>query len=311
MGKPTLPEWYSAGGHIAYAIKPKRNRAAGAVRRALGGFGEAIASQLTGSHACDSWVSKINPSAKVAGIIILIVAITALHTAASLAIAFTASVVMAITARIDRGRIARIWLGVPMFSLAVIIPSMFNIITPGDILLPICRVGDNVSILGWNLPPQIGITMPGVTLAMRFLLRVAACITFALLLTATTNPTELVNGLRRLGLPKVFGMVFTMMQRYLTVMLRAAEEVHLAKLSRTIDSKSVLHEQKWAAAGIGSLLRKTYQLTEEIHNAMISRGYSGNYREKDGRSMQMTDWIWMCGCLIASVSIVVLDRAVI
>ena len=118
-------------------------------------------------------------------------------------------------------------------------------------------------------------TGSGLIVAGRFLLRSLDCVTLAYLLVATTDPAALLGGLRRLGMPRVFGMVLTMAQRYVAVLLRAAEEIHLAKLSRTIAPARLRGEQRWVAAGIGILFRRTHKLAQEVHLAMISRGYDG------------------------------------
>jgi energy-coupling factor transporter transmembrane protein EcfT len=69
--------------------------------------------------------------------------------------------------------------------------------------------------------------------------------------------------------------LLSMMERYLWVLARAAEEIHLAKASRSIARGSLRDEQAWVAAGIGSLFRRTRALGHEVYLAMISRGYTG------------------------------------
>jgi cobalt/nickel transport system permease protein len=96
------------------------------------------------------------------------------------------------------------------------------------------------------------------------------------ILVATTEPGTLIASLRRLGMPRAFGMVLAMAQRYLVVILRAAEEIHLAKVSRTIQTASLSSEQHWVAAGAGILFRKTYRMAQDVYAAMISRGYDGD-----------------------------------
>ena len=86
----------------------------------------------------------------------------------------------------------------------------------------------------------------------------------------------LIVGLRRLGLPRVFGTVLTMTQRYLVLVLRQAEELHLARLSRGYGGETVRQGQHWAAAGMGLTLLSSLRLAEAVHGAMTARGYDGD-----------------------------------
>ena len=105
-------------------------------------------------------------------------------------------------------------------------------------------------------------------------------------------------------MPRVFGMVLTMAHRYLAVLLRAAEEIHLAKISRTISAGSMRNEQRWAAAGIGILFRRSHKLACEVHNAMASRGYDGDPQVRFRPAISARDMTCLAGAIVlAGVSI--------
>ena len=107
----------------------------------------------------------------------------------------------------------------------------------------------------------------------------------------------LLNALRRLGMPRAFGMVLTMAHRYVALILRLAEEIHLAKISRTMCAGSVRSEQRWAAAGIGILFRRTHKLAGEVQNAMISRGYDGDLQVRFRPAISTRDMACLGGPL--------------
>jgi len=106
-------------------------------------------------------------------------------------------------------------------------------------------------------------------------LRTAVCVSLMLLLTTTTSRPRLFRGLRVLGAPIIFVTLLNMMDRYLGLIVRATEEIHLARISRSIVSSGTREERAWAAAGIGSILRRSNELSNSVHLAMISRGYKG------------------------------------
>lgn len=280
----------------------KRNR----VRRALASLGEALAREMASECATESRLSRIEPRAKIAGVVALIVGATLLHGLVPLAILLACTISAVLINGISVRRLGRMWLGVPLFSLAIALPSVLNVITPGT---PAVALFDRIG--PWTLPDTLSITWDGLIVAGRFLLRSTTCITLAFLLVATTDRAALLNGLRRLGMPRAFGMVLAMMQRYLSVLLRSAEEIHLAKLSRTIGERSVRHEQRWVAAGIGSLFRRTHRLAQETHNAMVARGYDGEARLGRATGLRPADLIWLAVAVLVTVALILADGALL
>lgn len=278
-----------------------RHRKRNTVRRALASLGEALAREMAGECATESRLSRIEPRAKIAGFVILIVAATLLHRLIPLAALFVVATSAVLISGITLRRLTRMWLGVPLFSLAIALPAALNVVTPGA---PAVSLFDRIG--PWTLP--VSITWNGLIVAARLLLRSTTCITLAFLLVATTDRAALLNGLRRLGMPRAFGMVLSMMQRYLSVLLRAAEEIHLAKLSRTIAERSLRQEQRWVAAGIGSLFRRTYRLAQETHSAMVARGFDGETRIAPGPGLRPADAIWVTGIVLTVGAFLILDR---
>lgn len=206
----------------------------------------------------------INVRAKVAGVLAVIVAATLLHSIALLGALYMLCIALALLSRVPMRRLARVWLVVPLFSAAIMLPATLSLVTPGSALIMLHRTN-----------PELVVTDAGLVVAARFILRAAVCVSLVLLLTATTRPDRLFSGLRSLGVPRVFVMLLTMMERYLWVLVRIAEEIHLAKISRSITGGTVRDEQAWVAAGMGSLFRRTRSLGHEVYLAMVSRGYTG------------------------------------
>lgn len=235
-------------------------------RKAAGSFAGLLADMLSNEEtaARPGLLQSIDARAKVLCILALIVTATLLHGIPALAALYTVCLALALLSRIPVRRLARVWFVVPLFSLAIMLPATLNLVTPGSSVLTL-----------HNVNPFLAVTDAGLIVAGRFVLRTAVCVSLVLLLTATTRPDRLFRGLRALGVPKVFVMLLTMMERYLWVLARSAEEIHLAKMSRSITQGSLREEQAWVAAGMGSLFRRTRALGHEVHLAMISRGYTG------------------------------------
>lgn len=303
MTTPTLPDWYNDSRISAFECRSSR-RSRGYLRRSLAGFGEALAREFASASNARGVLSRLDPRAKIVGVLLLIVTATLIQKLIPLAMLLVVAMMLSAVGGVGARRIARVWLGVPLFSLAIILPAVTNLVTPGRSIVTICRFGAGATLGAWHLPEMLTITLPGILVAARFLLRSTDCVMLAFLLAATTDHAALVNGLRRLGMPKAMGMVLSMAQRYLVILVRAAEEIHLAKLSRTISTGPTRREQHWVASGMGSLFRRTHRLAREIHDAMISRGYDGDLKVGEMRGLHPRDIVWLVACAIIVVSLV-------
>ena len=278
------------------------------LRRTLARIGEILAKELTSSVKIDSWLFRMEPRAKIICIFLLLVCGSILQNLETLFALLFLAFFVGLSARISVQRLARVWLGVPLFSLAIILPASLNLITPGETAFILWRIGPEHNFFGYIFPPAITITWNGLMVAGRFLLRSICCVSLVWLLIASTDSAVLLNAFRRLGLPKVFGMILMMCQRYLVTLLHSAEEIHLAKLSRSISVSSLRKEQHWVAAGTGILFRKTYFLAQEVYNAMIARGYDGDLQVSRTGALQRADFIWMTGAFVFVVFLYLTDR---
>ena len=285
----------------------RRGELGRSLRRGLAALGLALASQLAPTRATGR-LARTDARAKVVAAALLIIGVTLLHTLAAVAVAAVLAILIALAAGLRGRRLAPLWLGVPLFTLALALPATLNLVTPGQ---PLCVLLTPASRhLGpWLLPAQITLTGPGLIVASRFVLRTVACVALALTLTATTEPAALIIALRRLGLPKVFGMVLTMMQRYLVVILRSAQDLHRARLSRALGPQTARQGQRWAAAGIGLLLLSSLRLAEGVHQAMLARGYDGDIQALAAPRLARREALLVVTSALFAVALVALDRA--
>lgn len=274
----TLPEWMrpASAPDISFPCEQgKRKRKMNPVRRGLAGFAGLIAEFLADDTVASSGLMQgLDARAKVIGIIGLIVVATFLHTFPALIICLGLCAVLAFASKVPVRRFMGVWLAAPILTSAIMLPAMLNIVSPGKSLFTIWHLSNNH--FGFlTLPKILSVTDAGFLAAGRMILRTLACVSFAALLAATTRRIQLFRALRMLGVPPIFIMLLTMMERYLVVLIRAAEEIHLARLSRSVGTGRLGQEHKWVAAGIGSLFRRTNTLGHAVYRAMISRGYTG------------------------------------
>jgi energy-coupling factor transporter transmembrane protein EcfT len=286
MGR--LPDWLAGGSAPPPSAAARRRGRARFARRGLSAVFSAATALLDPREMAlrPGWLSQIDARAKIVGLLgLLLCAALSSTLAALLACVFWVLLVWALGG-LGWRRLGGALLGLPLFALGLCAPAALNIVTPGRDVLVLCHLGAG-SWGPWQWPEALSLSDRGIFVAGRLVLRITACVSIGALLMASTRPRDLSRGLRGLGVPSGFVLVFDMSVRYLAVLLRSAEEIHLAKLSRSIAHVPARRDQAWAAAGIGELYRKSRSLAGEVGDAMVSRGFSGEVR-----SLTMGCWGW-------------------
>ena len=193
--------------------------------------------------------------------------------------------------------IKRVWLFIPIFSGIVVFPSMFNIATPGEPLVTFVHFDKIIHFWVFQFT-EISITKEGAFGALLFISRVATSVSLIVLLTLTTRWAEVMKSLRTLGVPQIFVLVLSMTYQYIFLLVRIVQEMHLAKKSRTIKTnrtrEGIKKEQNWVASRIGTVLMKSYKMSEEINSAMISRGFHEEVKSHETFKIRNIDRVWTC-----------------
>jgi len=295
----TLPEWMHPRAELenadytmlqgARTPRLRHGFARGSLKILARFFSEMLDNEAIASR--DGLLQSIDSRIKVLTIIGLILAATIVQNITTLFACYIVCIALAALSHIPVNRIAKVWLLIPLFAAVIIFPATLNIVTDGYPVLVLRHLGSD-HLGPWHLPGVLTITDNGLYVAGRFILRTAVCVTLALLLAATTQPCKLFKGLRMLGVPKVFVMTLAMMERYIGLLVRVAEEIHLAKLSRTITALGLTRENKSLAAGMGSLFRRTQVLGNSIYLAMLSRGYTGEVHILRVSRPRLRDWLY-------------------
>ncbi len=278
-----LPEWLiedmESAGHRDWAhfSNSVRHGPGKGVRKSIVGFGRTLGWSLSDRSIAEKggFLQAFDPRAKVIGIVALIVSVSVQQSVAVLSLVCVGCLALGVASRVPRGRFAGVLLAAPLFSLLIIAPATLNVISGGRPLFEIWPPPLDALPAWMSAGPHIAVTDVGLLIASRFILRTSACVTLAVLLTATTGAPKLFRGLRAVGVPRVFVMILTMMERYLEVLMRVAREIHMAKISRSVSTEALGRERAWVAAGIGALYRRARSLGETVYDAMISRGYTG------------------------------------
>jgi cobalt/nickel transport system permease protein len=106
----------------------------------------------------------------------------------------------------------------------------------------------------------------------------------ALLLTATTHFTDILHALRALRLPGVLVAILSFAYRYLFVMVDEAQRMLRARDCRSAElpgspgGRGVVWRASVVGQMVGTLFLRSYERSERIYVAMLSRGFTGELR---------------------------------
>ena len=246
-------------------------------------------------------LQRLDARAKLLGVLALLIAAGLIRHIFVLAGLYALTLVLAAASRIGlRWFVKRVWLFIPLFTGVIVAPAMFSFVTPGEVVLPLGR---------W-FGHEVGLTRQGLTSAGLIVSRVATSISLVVLLTLTTSWPRLLSALRALLVPRLLVLVLGMAYRYLFVLLDVVSEMITARTARTVAGRKGGRGAR-VVAGFsgGALFGKAHALSEEIHQAMLARGYRGETRSLERASLRIADGVWLAACLSLALLTIGGDRA--
>ena len=248
--------------------------------------------------AVDSPVHRLDPRTKLLAAIALMVTVVRCDELPALTL-FTVFVVLSARfARLPLGLLARnlrpfLWL----FAFTLI---MHGLMTPGAVV--------------WRLPlTDLDVTGEGLRFGGFFSLRLAVVISLAALLTLTTAPLELTDGLERLLNPlRRFGfpahelaMMVTIALRFIPVLIEEAERLYRAQLARGADfSGGPIRRTRQLIPLLIPLFLAAFARADRLGVAMESRCYRGGEGRTSYRVLRLGR-----GDLIAALAVTAVAAA--
>jgi cobalt/nickel transport system permease protein len=153
------------------------------------------------------------------------------------------------------------------------------------------------------MPMGIEITREGILYGAILFAKFIVCISSLILLSSTTPMSELVASARRLGLPRVMALLFTMMVRYLFVFWNMLGRIRTAQKTRCFEIWNKKVPRKWILEQIGftisSLFIRSYEQGERTYQSMLCRGYNADaqvYVSK--KKLQVSDIVLLAGTFV-------------
>lgn len=257
-------------------------------------------------------LQSLDPRAKLLSILALVIAVSITGDLRILAGVYCLVMIFALLSRIEPiFFIKRVWLFIPLFTGVIALPVIFNVFFPGTVVVSIFNPGPDAHLGPLALPETIGITSEGLLMAAVFTLRVAASVSAVVLLFLTTRQDTLFKSLRSIGVPKVYVLVMDMCYRYIFLYMDVVRDLYIAKKSRSMKSLSMADEWKWVGGRIGYTLIKTLDMSDKVHKAMMSRGFTGEVRIMHNFKMRPRDYCALTLTIMFSLWLVLVSQNII
>ena len=237
-------------------------------------------------HALEKgFLQTLDPRVKIASFLLFIIQALLTANITALLFIYAFCLILVLISKINLGFfLKRTWIFIPLFSLFIALPSIFN---PGQILWT------------WNiLGIKLVVSRQGLDGAIIFIMRVVTCVSWVVLLNLTTKHFALLKALRIFKIPQVFIMILGMCYRYVYLFVEIIQNTYLAIKSRVGIGVQYQKGQNIVAWNIASLWERSAGLNEEVYKAMLARGYQGEALAWDDFKIKAVDYLWSSAVVI-------------
>jgi cobalt/nickel transport system permease protein len=214
---------------------------------------------------------NVDARVKVVGALLLTIAAVSSRRLGIVVCLFVMTTVAALISSISWRRLVAAWAGGLFFAARVAVPAIFT--------------------AGWKT-------------SLLLVSRSEVSLTCWLLVVLTTPFNRVLRALRVLHVPVVFVAILSMTFRYIFLLIQTAQDMLLSRRSRIVGRMSASGNRKLLVSTSGVLLSKSIQMSDDVYQAMTSRGFRGDIHVLD--DFQMTGADWMILCALATVSVVAL-----
>lgn len=237
----------------------------------------------------DGLFQRLDPRVKIIFLLFFIVLVSMLRSIrAELAITVFLAALIALS-RLNLLHLYRRIVGFALFfGLLVALPSAVNIVTPGEVVLPLATLSRSYHWWIYTIPAEIGITREGLFGVSMLTLRVMNSVSITLLVIYTTPFFEIIRALKVFRVPDTFLMIIILTYKYIFIFSKTVEDMYRAmkaRLAGPVDGATI---RGLLAGRIFFIFKRSQIQYEETYRAMLCRGFSGDvtlvsFRKLTGR----------------------------
>jgi cobalt/nickel transport system permease protein len=288
-----LPDWLLEPTVPPVAARPSNQFVASTIRRLLQLRAALAPPERKSQH------SDLDPRAKLVALLAGLVAVSLVRHPLSLTgmLLVTLASVLAGGKRIRRGYAVA---AVPaaLLTVAVLLPGTLSVVRPGPVVVVL-----------WQLKSAepVGLTASGLANAWLVLARMLTSLGLMAMVTVTTPWLRLMAALRALRVPAAFVAVATLAHRYLLVLADVFADLLFARRARTVIGATGSEDRAFLGATMATLFARSSELADEVHQAMVARGFTGELRDPEPSGPRARDAAFAVIALLVAAGLVVGD----
>lgn len=130
------------------------------------------------------------------------------------------------------------------------------------------------------------------SIMIKFVLAVLAALT----VIATTGMDRIADALRLLRVPRVFVLQLLLTYRYISVLMEEVARI-IRAYSMRAPSHSGVQKGVWGSLA-GNLLLRTFDRAHSVYQAMVQRGFNGEYNTGYDRRVTIQDMLYLFGWIV-------------
>ncbi len=233
---------------------------------------------------------RFDPRAKVLSIAVLILSIALLDHIGVLLIGFFIVMIMVSFSNIPLWFVLKRMRWVALFMLAVLV------------ILPFTVPGKTLFTVGPFVVSREGTTRAGI-----IIIRAFSIVLLIFPMLATMKFVTFIETLGRYGVPDKLVQMIALTYRYIFVLLNEIKRTIRSVEARGYWKRKNIAHLRTTGNMIGTLLVRSYERSEKVYSAMVSRGYGGRMRTLKRFRMRLSDWLMAILVILAAVLLQLLD----
>ncbi len=270
-----LPSWMNEPEEVL-PVPDRQGGRTHFMRRTMLEIGRALEQEMHNENMSrrDGFLQRIDARLKIAAVLMAVLLTALVHDIRILLVLYGLNVLLMMVSRLPAWTLQkRIWLTIPLLTLLLALPATLNLFNDGTPLLVICTLPGQLG--NWQAPEQLFISYQGARSALFIFLRVGLSLSWGVLLIATTPFSRLLSALHSFKIPSIIIMVLEMSIRYLALLLQLSLDMFAARQLRSVGQLSLRERQQQVGSAVGALFVSSILLSQEIHEAMVARCYTG------------------------------------
>jgi len=221
----------------------------------------------------NSILHRFDPRAKLISIFILIISIALINDIFVLSIGFVIVLCLVYISNIPLLFILKRLRWVAIFVLMILL------------ILPFTIPGQKIVSMG-----SLTVTREGILRAVIITVKAFSIVLLIFPMLATMKFVTFIKALDKLEIPSKLVQIIALTYRYIFVLMNEIKRTFRSVEARGFRKKSGLYGIRTTAKITGMLLVRSYERSEKVYQAMLSRGYDGKMKTLKYFKMKRKDW---------------------